>query len=330
MITKRRFLSLAYASGLASAVPATWQWAQSQPVSSTTRMLVGFTPGGAIDIIARLLVNEMKSNGSSAIVDNRPGAGGRVAFDALKASPADGSVLILAPASMIVLYPHIYKTLNYDALHDFIPVTTVCSFPFLLTIGPMVPSQMKTLAHFVEWCRANPGRASYGTPSAGSALHFTGVMLARTAGFEFVHVPYQGGPPAAQDALAGQIAATILPIGTPLPYVQSGNLRALVTTGPQRSSLLPDVPTIREAGYPALEAVEWFGILVPAKTPAEIVGRLNNAIREALKTNNVRTGLAKMSIDVAEASPSDFARLIKSDFDRWGPIVRASGFTPED
>jgi tripartite-type tricarboxylate transporter receptor subunit TctC len=293
-------------------------------------MLVGFTPGGAIDIIARLLVNEMKSNGSSAIVDNRPGAGGRVALDALKASPADGSVLILAPASMIVLYPHIYKTLNYDALHDFVAVTTVCSFPFLLSIGPMVPSQVKTLAQFVEWCGANPGRASYGTPSAGSALHFTGVMLARAAGFEFVHVPYQGGPPAAQDALAGQIAATILPIGTPLPYVQSGNLRALVTTGPQRSSLLPDVPTIRKAGYPALEAVEWFGILVPAKTPAEIVGRLNNVIREALKTNNVRTGLAKMSIDVAEASPAGFARLVKSDFDRWGPIVRASGFMPED
>jgi tripartite-type tricarboxylate transporter receptor subunit TctC len=330
MITKRRFLSLAYASGLASALPATWQSAQSQAVSNTTRILVGFTPGGAIDIVARLLVNEMKSNGSSAIVDNRPGAGGRVAFDALKASPADGSILILAPASIIVLYPHIYKTLNYDALHDFTPVTTVCSFPFLLSVGPMVPTQVKTLADFVEWCRANPGRASYGTPSAGSALHFTGVMLARAAGFEFVHVPYSGGPPAVQDALAGQIAATILPIGTPLPYVQSGNLRALVTTGPQRSSLLPDVPTIRETGYSALEAVEWFGIWVPAKTPAEIVGRLNNVIREALKTNNVRTGLAKMSIDVAGASPSDFARLIKSDFDRWGPIVRASGFTPED
>ncbi len=330
MITKRRFLSLACASGLASSMPATRQSAQSQAVRNTTRMLVGITPGGAIDIIARLLVNEIKSNGSPAIVDNRPGAGGRVAFDALKTSPADGSVLILAPASMIVLYPHVYKTLNYDALHDFIPVTTVCTFPFLLTVGPMVPTQVKTLADFVEWCRANPKRASYGTPSAGSALHFTGVMLARAAGFDFVHVPYQGGPPAAQDALAGQIAATILPIGTPLPYVQSGNLRALVTTGPQRSLLLPDVPTMREAGYPALEAVEWFGVWVPAKTPAEIVSKLNNVIREALKTDNVKTGLAKMSIDVAQASPSEFARLIKSDFDRWEPIVRASGFTPED
>src|SRR5260370_2651021 len=330
MITKRRFLSLACASGLASSMPATRQSAQSQAVSSTTRMLVGITPGGAIDIIARLLVNEIKSNGSPAIVDNRPGAGGRVAFDALKTSPADGSVLILAPASMIVLYPHVYKTLNYDALQDFIRVTRVCNFPFLRTVGPMVPTQVKTLADFVEWCRANPKRASYGTPSAGSALHFTGVMLARAAGFDFVHVPYQGGPPAAQDALAGQIAATILPIGTPLPYVQSGNLRALVTTGPQRSLLLPDVPTMREAGYPALEAVEWFGVWVPAKTPAEIVSKLNNVIREALKTDNVKTGLPKMSIDVPQPSPIQFARLIKSDFDRCEPTVRASGFTPED
>src|SRR5258708_5173897 len=144
MITKPRFLSLACASGLASSMPATRQSAQSQAVRNTTRMLVGITPGGAIDIIARLLVNEIKSNGSPAIVDNRPGAGGRVAFDALKTSPADGSVLILAPAAMIVLYPHVYKTLNYDALHDFIPVTTACTLPSLLPFGPTAPPQPTT------------------------------------------------------------------------------------------------------------------------------------------------------------------------------------------
>jgi len=293
-------------------------------------MLVGFTPGGSLDFVARLLVNEIKSYSSSSfVVDNRPGAGGRVAMDALKGGAADGSIMVLTATDIIALYPHVYKTLSYDALKDFAPVTTVCNVSIVLTVGPKVPGKVKTLADFIAWCRANPKEASYATPGAGTALHFTGVMLARTAGFEFVHVPYTG-PGAVQDVLAGQVAASIYPIGTPLPYVQAGSLRALATTGPQRTPFLPDVPTVREAGYPQLETTGWFGVLVPAKTPAEIINRLNSAIREALKTDAVKAGLATLAFEPAGASPSDFAKLIKSDFERWGPIVRASGFMPDE
>jgi tripartite-type tricarboxylate transporter receptor subunit TctC len=330
MITRRRFMTgsaACLAFGSICAAPHVF----AQAVRRPARMLVGMPPGGTLDFIARLLVNEMRGYASSIIVDNRPGAGGRVALDTLKSSIADGSAMILIPASWIALYPHIYKTLKYNPFQDFIPVTTVCSVPYLISVGPMVPGHVKSLADFITWCRANPRQATYGTPAAGSPLHFTGFMLTRAAGFEFIHVPYQGGATAVQNLLGGQIAATILPLdNNTLPYIQSGDFRALVTTGPRRSAFIPDVPTVREAGYPALEAVEWIGILVPAKTPAGMVNNLNSAIREVLKTDEFKASLAKLSVEIAGASPSDFAKLIRADFERWGLIVKASGFAPED
>jgi tripartite-type tricarboxylate transporter receptor subunit TctC len=325
MITKRRFVSMACAGGLAAIVPDAIRMASAQ---TTSRMLVGFGAGGAIDVIARMLVEGMKDQSPSFIVDNRPGAGGRLALGALKGSQADGTAMILTPASSFAVFPHVYKSLGYDAFKDFAPVTTVCSFPFLITIGPMVPADVRTLADFAKWCAANPKQATYGTAAAGSMLHFTGVNLAKAGGFEFVHLPY-GGPGGIQDLIGGRIAATIYPIGTALPHVQSGAIRALATTGPQRS-LLPDVPTVREAGYSALEAKEWFGVFVPANTPAGTVNRLNEAIRAVVNADAFKTALAKLSVDPAGETPKEFAQLIKSDFDRWGPIVQASGFTPED
>jgi tripartite-type tricarboxylate transporter receptor subunit TctC len=326
MITKRRFVSLACTAGLAAIFPDAIRTAAAETAS---RMLVGFGAGGAIDVIARMLVEGMKDYAPSFIVDNRPGAGGRLALGALKSSPADGTTMILTPASSVAVFPHVYKTLGYDAFKDFAPVTTVCAFPFLITVGPMVPAEVGTLADFVAWCAANPELATYGTAAAGSMLHFTGVSLAKAGRFEFVHLPY-GGPGGMQDLIGGRIAATIYPIGTALPHVQSGSVRALAATGTRRSPQLPDVPTVREAGYPSLEANEWFGVLVPASTPAGTVNRLNEAIRAVVNTDAFKTALAKLSMDSAGETPKEFAQLIKSDFERWGPIVQASGFTPED
>jgi tripartite-type tricarboxylate transporter receptor subunit TctC len=302
----------------------------AQAVRNPARLMVGFPPGGSSDVVARLLVNEMKSYAPSLIVDNRPGAGGRIALDALKGAAADGTVFLLTPASMLVLYPHIYRHLNYDPFADFAAVTSVCLFPYLLTVGPLVPAEVKTLADFIAWCRANPRQSAYGTAGAGSALHFTGVTLARIAGFEFVHLPFQGAAPAAQNLLGGQIAATILPPDVTLPHIRSGTVRALATTGPQRSPAFPDVPTVREAGYAALEAVEWFGIVVPARTPVGIVEKLNGTVREALNAVEIKAGLARFAFEPFATAPADFAQRIRTDYDRWGPIVQASGFRPED
>jgi tripartite-type tricarboxylate transporter receptor subunit TctC len=326
MITKRSLLSLACTGGLAAIFPDAIRTAAAEAVS---RMLVGFGAGGAIDVVARMLVEGMKDYAPSFIVDNRPGAGGRLALGALKNSPADGTTMILTPASCVAVFPHVYKSLRYDAFKDFAPVTTVCSFPFLITVGPLVPADVQTLADFVKWCAAHPQQATYGTAAAGSMLHFTGMSLAKAGRFEFVHLPY-GGPGGIQDLIGGRIAATIYPIGTALPHVQSGAVRALATTGARRSPLIADVPTVREAGYPALEANEWFGVFVPANTPAETVTHLNGAIRAVVDTDAFKAALAKLAVDPVAETPKEFAQLVKSDFDRWGPIVQASGFTPED
>src|SRR5262245_50051198 len=325
---RRRFLFGSAAAVASSALG--FSPALSQPLHSTARILAGCPPGGPTDVISRLIAEQMKAYASSTIVENRPGAGGRLVMDVLKNSPADGSVMVLTPAVAMCLYPHVYKSLSYSPQQDFTPVTTICTTAMLFVVGPMVPSSVKTLADFIAWCKSNPNQSSYGSPGAGSPLHFLGVMLSRAAGFEYLHVPFQGTAPSIQSLLGSQIASCISPIGPFIPHIRAGTLRALAFTGAQRSPLLPDVPTTREAGYPALEFAEWFGIFVPARTPSGTVETLNNALRAALQTKEVLAGLATQSVDVAGHTPADFARQIKADLDRWGPIVKASGFTPLD
>ena len=302
----------------------------AQPLPATARIMVGFPPGGPTDVLARLVAEQMKAYASSTIVENRPGAGGRLVMDVLKNSAADGSIMVLTPAVAMCLFPHVFKSLSYNPQQDFAPVTTVCTTSMLFVVGPMVPNSVKTLADFITWCRSNPNQSSYGSPGAGSPLHFLGVMLSRAANFEYLHVPFQGTAPSVQSLLGGQIASCISPIGPFVPHVRAGTLRALAVTGAQRSPLMPDVPTIAEAGYPALEYSEWFGIFVPARTPGGTVETLSSVVRAALQTKEVQAGLANQSVDVGGLTPADFARQIKANSDRWGPIVKASGFTPLD
>ncbi len=323
-MTRRRLLAIA-ASAATISGPA-----RGDPITGTTRILVGFPPGGTTDVIARLIQPELKDYAASAIIENRSGAGGRVALEALKSSTADGSVLCVSPLDVITLNPHIYKKLRYDALADFVPVTTICLLPNLVSIGPLVPASVKTLADFIAWCRANPSQATFGTPGAGTPLQFVGVTLSRAAGFDYIHVPYQGSAPAVQDLLGGQIASTIVPIDGTLQHIQAGRVRALVTTGPQRSVFLPDVPTIGESGYPSIERVGWWGVFLPAKTPADIVDKLNGVVREAVRKREVFGGLTTLSAEVGTMSPLQFTALTRSEYDRWGQIVPASGFTPQD
>jgi tripartite-type tricarboxylate transporter receptor subunit TctC len=330
ILMNRRHLLTASAAGLAFCSTGLVPYSFAQPRGKITRMLVGFPAGGNADFVARLLANELKGYFSAIIVENRPGGAGRFALDSLKSSVADGSTMTLTPAAMIALFPHIYKSLKYDPFADFAPVTMVCSFPYLVSVGSAVPDQVKTIADFFAWCNANPRLATYGTGGVGTPMHFTGFMLARSAGFEFIHVPYQSSASAVPDLLGGRIASVIVPIDTTLSHIQSGKVRALATTGPQRSPFLPDVPTIKEVGYPSLEFIDWMGVFLPAKTPAETVGKLDSAIREALKKEEIKDAFRKISYEITLASGADFARLIKSDFERWGPIVKASGYKPED
>jgi len=327
MLSRRRFVAAAAGVGASIAAP---RRAHSQVVGKLTRIIVGFAPGGSSDVTARLLVDQMRGYASTIIIDNRPGAGGRIAVEVAKAGTPDGSVLLLSPASMIVLYPHLYKPLGYDPVQDLVAITTVCAFPFVLSVGPLVPREVRTLADFIQWCKANPKLASYGTSGAGSMLHFAGMMLARAANFDFTHVPYKGASPALQDLLGGQVASTVGVLGIALPHIQAGNLRALAMTGATRSSFLPDVPTLTEAGFPGLEITEWQGLFVPAKTPPPVVHALNRSVRDALDTAEVKAGLIKLSFEAGGTSPEQFADIVRADIARWEPIVKASGFTPEN
>lgn len=328
MPSRRRFAALASAATFAGLfAPSS---GRADLISRPARIMVGFPAGSSPDFVARVLAEYVKGYAPSVIVDNRPGAGGRLPLDALKGGDPDGSVMVLTPGDQVALFPYVYAKLGYDVLRDFAPVSTVCKVQFLLVVGPLVPPQVKTLADFVAWCRANPRLASYGSPGEGTRPHFMGVSFAREAGVEMTNVPYKGGPPVVQDLLAGQLAAAPSVPSNVLPHIESGRLRALATTAPQRATILPQVSTAREAGYPALEGVEWFGLFVPIGTPAEIVLGLNAVVRKALDDEAVKASLAKQAFEPSGCTPLEFVQLIKSDLERWAATVKAVGFKPMD
>jgi tripartite-type tricarboxylate transporter receptor subunit TctC len=327
MLDRRRFLAAAAGTGIT--VRPIHVGAQAVP--KPARMLVGLAAGGGVDAVARLLAEHIKGYAQSVIVENRTGASGRIALEVLKAAEADGSVMGLVPADQLSLYPYIYRRLGYRP-EDFAPVAIVCSFQFVIAIGPRVPAEVKSLADFVAWCRADPAAASVGTAGVGSLPHFLGLNLARTAGFELVHVPYKGAGPAIQDMLGGHVAAVISNIGSLQPHVQSGPLRALAVTSPRRSAALPEVPTTGEAGYAALESIgaERLGVIVPARTPAQTIAALSRAVGEAVASNAVRAGLVRLGFEPAVASPTEFAQIIASYTRRWAEVIKATDFKPID
>lgn len=322
MTTRRHFLAAA-----AGVLPASR--ALAQVLTRPARMVVGFPPGGSTDVVARLLLEPLKDY-AAIVVDNRAGAGGRIGLEHLKNAEPDGSVMALTPASMLVLYPHVYRKLAYDPLADFAPVATVCTFAFTYNIGPLVPAGVRTMAEFFDWCRANPGLASYGSSGTGTVPHLLAAQLARAAGVPMTHVPYKGGAPAIQDVVSGQIAANIGVASTALPHVQAGRLRALASTGAKRLAALPEVPTLKEAGFSGLQAEEWFGMVLPAKAPPEAVERLNLAIRRALQRADLRGSLAKLGFEPGGESPAEFKAKLKAEHERWAVAVKEVGFTPED
>lgn len=308
---------------LKPASPATAQF-----IDRPARIIVGFAAGGSLDTMARIIADQMKGYAPSIIVDNRPGAAGRIALETLKASAADGTSIILTPASTLVLHPHIYKKLNYDPINDFAPVTTVGRVGYDLAVGPKVPDTVNTIQDFVAWCRANPNDATYGSPGAGSGHHFAGVMFARAAGIDMVHVPYRGAAPAVQDVVAGQIASNIS-VGLHIPLHKEGKLRILAAAGAERSPFLPEVPTFKEAGL-NVEVSDWFGVVVPAGTPEPVIMKINESIRNAIQSQALQDVMAKLGNTPGGESPSSFAAIIKVDTATWGAIVKASGFTAEE
>jgi tripartite-type tricarboxylate transporter receptor subunit TctC len=323
MIARRNFLAVMAGMLLAGR-------ARAQAPGRPTRIIVGFPPGGSTDVVARLLAEQLTDYAPVVLVDNRPGAGGRIALELLKQADADGSVMALTPASMLVLYPHVFRRLAYEPLSDFAPVCTVSTFTFTYNVGPAVPPGVRTLVEFFAWCRQHPAAASYGSSGTGTVPHLLAERLARAAGAPMTHVPYKGGAQAIQEVAAGQIAANIGVTSTALPYIRAGRLRALATTGARRSAALPEVPTLQEAGFGDLQAEEWFGIFLPVRAPREAVLRLNAALRARLQQPALREALGKLGFEPGGEPQAEFAARLRAEHERWGAVVRDLAFAPGD
>jgi tripartite-type tricarboxylate transporter receptor subunit TctC len=326
----RRHLLAASAAGLVASATGSIPWVLAQAIKKPVHVIVGFPAGGGTDMIARILADRLRGPyASTVLVENKPGAAARLAVEYVKNAEPDGSVMLFTPDFPITVYPHSFRSLNYDPLRDFIPVAPATKSMLTYNIGPAVPDSVKSLADFMQWCRANPGKASYGTTSAGGTPHFVGMMLANEAGVPMTPVHYRGGAPALQDLLGGHVPASVNPISEALPFARSGTLRTLAVTGAQRSPFLSDVPTMTEAGY-KIVVDSWLGVFVPAKTPAEVVNALSAAIAEAVKSAPMTESLAKIGNVPAFQTPAEFAAVVKADVARWAPVVKASGFVAED
>ena len=321
---RRRQLILAFAA--LAAVPV----AQAQSVK-TLRIIVPFPAGGGTDTLARLVGDKLRgSYAGTVIVENKAGASGRIGVEAVKSAEPDGSTLLFAPDFLLTVYPHSYRKLRYDPLTDLTPVAMVSRSGLGLAAGPAVPADVKTVAEYIAWAKKDPKNAFYGTTAAGATPHFVGVMLARDSGVDLTPVHYKGGAPALTDVLGGQVPISINPIGELLPYVKAGKIRVLATTAPQRSSFLPNVPTLAESGYSKIDVEPWLGFFAPARTPPATVAALAAAIDAAVKTPDARQSLEKFGMELAASTPQVLEATLKADLKSWGPIVKMSGFTAEE
>ena len=293
------------------------------------KILCGFPPGGTSDAMSRRLADKLRGNyAGNVVVENKPGAAGQIAVTTLKDSPADGSVMLLTPSSMLSIYPYVYKSLPYDPAKDVQPASLACWFNHAFGVGPAVPESVKTIKDFLAWAKANPTRANYGSPGAGSMPHLIGGLLSHLSKQELKHVPYRGSAPGIQDLLGGQISAMSSPVGDYLPHVKSGKLRVLAVSGTERSQFFPDVPTYRQQGFD-ITVREWYGVFLPGKASPEVVRRAAAYLQPALAQPDMASSLAAFGMEVASSTPQRLGELLRADNAEWRRIVKQIGFTPE-
>jgi tripartite-type tricarboxylate transporter receptor subunit TctC len=309
---------------LAAALAALSQvaFAQAYPTRPIT-MLAGFAAGGSVDTVARIVAKKLADNlGQNVLVDNKAGAGGVVATQQVARSAPDGYTILLAAVGSLAVSPHIIAKIGYDPLRDLAPITMAVVFSNVIVVHPSFPA--KTLTEFVQLAKASPGKIGYGSSGIGGTGHLAGEMFAMTAGIDIVHVPYKGGAPAMQDLLGGQIQVIVGTPVTSVPHIKSGKIRALATTGLARAAIMPDVPTIAESGYPGFEAINWYAYVAPARTPKEIIARLNKEIVQVLSTPEVREQLGHHGVEARTSTPEALAKFMESELATWGKVVKAA------
>jgi tripartite-type tricarboxylate transporter receptor subunit TctC len=304
--------------------------AEAQPRLEAVRIVCGYPPGGSVDIVSRKLAEKLVGRyAAQCVVENKPGAAGRLAVEEIKRAPADGSVLLVTPASTVTMYPHIYRQLAYDVFTDLAPVSELAATRFALAVGPKVPAAVTDFDGFIRWCKAEANAAQCANAGAGSMPHFMAMLLARETGVPLAHIPYRGGTAAMQGAAAGEVAAALSTEAGARAFEQAGKLRVLATTWPQRSPYYPQAPSFRELGLPKLVQREWFGVFMPGRAPQRGVDAASQAIQSMAQDADVRDTWDKIGLALETSTPSSLATQLRSEHDFWGPVVHASGFTPE-
>ena len=297
--------------------------AQTYPARPVT-VIVGFAPGGGTDTVARLVQPKLaEALGQAVVVDNKVGAGGNIAVDFVAKAAPDGYNLVLANVGALTVAPHTIANLPYDPLKDLAPISMAVIFPNVICVHSSVPA--KTLADLVRMAKEKPATIGYGSSGINGAAHLAGELLKMMAKADLVHVPFKGGAPALQALLGNQTPAAILTPVSALPHINAGTIRALATTGAKRDPLMPELPTVAEQGYPGYEATNWYAFLAPAKTPPEIIQRLNRDIARAMGAPEVRDGFHKHGLEPAPGTPEQLAKYIASEYQTWGKVVKQSG-----
>ncbi len=289
------------------------------------RIIVGFPAGVSIDVVSRIVADKLKDElRRPVIIDNRGGAGGRLAAELLKVAPPDGNTVMVTPVVVPVLAPMVFDKLNYNPATDFAPVVRLCDFGFGLAVAPGTPA--KTLKEYVAWVKANPHKANFGSPAAGSLPHFFGVMIGHALGVDMIHVPFNGGAALQSAVLGNHVPAGIDVVMEWQQNAKAGKVTMLATSGANRSRIMPDVPTFKEQGYPDILGQGWFAMYAPARAPAAEIEVINRAVNKVLAMADVKERFAALGLDAGGGSPADLQRTMAEDAKRWGPLVKKSGF----
>jgi tripartite-type tricarboxylate transporter receptor subunit TctC len=305
---------------VAMALPAGAQAYPSRPV----KLVVPFPPGGSLDITGRLIAQRLSEMwGQSVVVENKPGAGGNIGADFVAKSPPDGYTILLGALSTHAVNPNLYAKMPYDAVKDFAPITLIATTPNVLVVNAATP--VNNVREFVAWTKANPGKLAFGSGSNGSAGHLAGELYKVDTGTDAVHVPFKGGAPATQALLAGDTQFMFDNLANAMAQVKAGKLKALAVTTAERSKLVPELPTMAEAGLPGFDISTWYGLFAPAGTPMAIVAKWNADVTKILTTPDVRAKLMADGAEPAPDSPEQFAQMIARELAKYARIVKASG-----
>jgi tripartite-type tricarboxylate transporter receptor subunit TctC len=323
-LARRRFLHLAAGAAVLPAVSRMTR-AQSYP-SRPVRIVVGFAPGGAFDIAARLMGQWLSDRlGQPFIVENRPGASTNIATEAVVRAPADGYTLLLGGAVNTV-NATLYEKLKFDFIKDIAPVAGVIRFPNLMEVNPSFP--VNTVPEFISHAKANPGKITFASTGIGTTQHLSGELFKMMTGVEMVHVPYRGGAPALTDLISGQVQVMFGPLPASIEFIRAGKLRALAVTTTTRSQALPDIPTVGEF-VPGYEASGWNGLVAPKNTPTEVIDKLNKEINAGLADPDIKARLADLGGTPLAGSPADFGKLVAGETEKWAKVVKFSGAKAE-